>query len=301
MDRDLEFAEPGLGLLRIVPANALVWEDSQSYTFYTRAQLRLVRRVSVMAEVGYSYAPQTGYVTELDDRTYGRLRASYTLPLERPVVLSLFARGETGDSATNTFVAGVGDTPAGALTPQEFERDQWLWGATASVSPTDTASFFGSFFMSRNSQDYDLVLSSLQRYIQPVIPVAFSAVDDVSYQDDRMSLMLGGHFDLSEQTDASASYSFTRSDADYSRGVSPELSLVSRYRGIEADIHGIDVEVGHQVRDGLRVTAGYGFRYYDDDSPRPASIASVVQPFDLDTTRHIVTFGVTLTSALVED
>jgi hypothetical protein len=301
IDRDLEFAQPGLGFLRINPANALVSESSNFYEFYTRAQLRLARRINLMGEVGYRYAPKTGYVIEPDDRTYGKLRASYTLPLEKPVFLSLFARGETGDGDTKRFVAGVGDNPAGPLTSQEFERDQWLWGLTASLSPSDTVSVFGSFFMSRNSQDYDLVLSSVQRYVQPVVPVTFTKADDVDYQDERLSLLLGAHLDLSEQSDASLSYSYTRSEVDYSGGLTPELSLLSRYRGIEADIHGLDLEVGHWLRAGLRVMAGYGFRYYDDGSARPASVASVVPPFDLTTTRHVVRLGVTLTSDLLGD
>jgi hypothetical protein len=96
IERDLVFADPGL--TRILPVNAFVSEDSESYTLYGRTQLRLLRRVSLMGELGYRWAPETGYSTELDDRVYGKLRASYTLPMERAVVLSLFARGGSGEN-----------------------------------------------------------------------------------------------------------------------------------------------------------------------------------------------------------
>ena len=45
---------------------------------------------------------------------------------------------------------------------------------------------------------------------------------------------------------------------------------------------------------------GYRYQHYADDSPIPTSVASVVQPFDLTTSRHLVTVGVTLTSDLLE-
>jgi hypothetical protein len=160
---------------------------------------------------------------------------------------------------------------------------------------------FGSFFMSRDTQDYGLTLSSLQRYTQPVVPVSFATADANDYEDRRSSLMLGVHARLSDRTDVSYSYSFTRAETDYTGAGSAELALVARYRGIDADIHDIDLELGHWVRPGLRVMAGYGLQYYGDGSPRPASIASVVSPFDLTTLRHIVTVGVTLTSDLLED
>jgi hypothetical protein len=48
------------------------------------------------------------------------------------------------------------------------------------------------------------------------------------------------------------------------------------------------------------VLAGYRFEYYDDGTGLTESLGSAVRPFDLTTTRHTVTLGVTLTSALIE-
>jgi hypothetical protein len=115
-----------------------------------------------------------------------------------------------------------------------------------------------------------------------------------------VTVVVGTHVALSDETDAALSYSFTRSETEYD-GSAPRASLIARYREVDADIHGLDLELGHWLLEGLRVEAGYRFQYYDDRSRLAASSGSVVAPFDLTTTRHVVTLGVTLTSDLLED
>jgi hypothetical protein len=113
-----------------------------------------------------------------------------------------------------------------------------------------------------------------------------------------MSFILGSHLQLSERTDAGLSYSFTRAEADYD-GASPEIQLISDNSIVDGDIHGFDFEVGHRLMDGLRVLVGYQLQYYTDRAPVPSGTGSVVSPFDLSTTEHTVTLGVTLTSDLL--
>ena len=74
------------------------------------------------------------------------------------------------------------------------------------------------------------------------------------------------------------------------------LDLIGPSRKIEADIHSIDFEMGHWLRDGLRLLVGYRLQLYDDDSSPVQSVASAAQPFDPSTHQHTVTLGVTLTS-----
>jgi hypothetical protein len=242
VDRDLEFSQPGIA--RVLPLNTLVSDESESYTFYGKGQLRLLRRVSLTGEAGYQIAPETGYLTDLDDRIYGKLRAAYTLPLERAVVVSFFARGGSGESDEQVLVSGVGENPAGTRVRRRFDRDEWLAGLTASAAPSDTIGLFASIFVSQDAQDNDLVLSSLQRYLQPLVPVTFSETGSTDYQDDRVTVVVGTHVALSDETDAALSYSFTRSETEYD-GSAPRASLIARYREVDADIHGLDLELGH--------------------------------------------------------
>ena len=196
IDRDLDFASPAF--LAILPVNALVQDESESYTVYARTQLRALRRIGVSGELGYRTSPETGYVTDLDDYVYGKLRASYTLPLQRSVVLSLFARGGSGDNRNQVMVGGggLGTPPAGPNLRRRFDRDDWLVGLTANASPWDSVGLFASFFVSQDAQDYELALSSLQRYVQPLAPVTFSNAGPTDYENDLWSVVLGSHVQL---------------------------------------------------------------------------------------------------------
>jgi hypothetical protein len=306
MDRDLEFAQGAFP--RIIPQNALVSDDSEFYTVYGRGHLRLAPTLQVNGEVGYRDAPETGYVTDLDDYVYGKLRASYTLPVERPLTVSLFGQGGSGKSRSQSFADGVGNFPAGPSLSRDFDRTSWLWGVTANATPfrelgpARDVGLFVSFFMSRDAQDYDLVLSSLQRYVQPLAPVFYADVGRTDYEDQRFSLVLGGHTRIGERSDLSASYSFTRAEASFdSSSTSSQIALIALNREVDSDTHVVDVEAGHWLRDGLRVLLGYRVQYHDDRGPIPTSVASVVSPFDLSNVQHTVTLGVTLTSELLED
>lgn len=299
IDRDLDFALPPN--LRILESNALVDDDTESYTLYGRARLRAARRINLNGEVGYRDAPETGYVTDLDDYVYGKLRASYTLPLERAVVLSLFAKGGSGDNRDLRMVSGIGDLPGGPRLRRRFERYDWLWGLTASASPRERIGVFASIFMSRDDQDYHLSLSSLQRYLQPLPAlVTFRNSGSLGYENEQLSILLGTHLELDDRTDASLSYAFTRAKTNYDAGSSPQLGLVSQNREIRSDTHVVDFEVGHWLRDGLRVMAGYRFQYHHDYEDLFLSQNSAVLPFDLNDTRQRVTLGVTLNSELLE-
>ena len=306
IDRDLDFASPGCPpapcFPAILPVNALVEEDSESWTVYGRARLRPLRRVGVSAELGYRTAPETGYITELDEYVYGRMRANWTPDLPRPVVISLLVRGGTGKNRDLEMVAGggVGIPPAGPRTSRDYERSDWLVGLTASATPWDRLSAFVSFFVSRDAQDYDLTLSSLQRYVQPAAPVTFANLGGTDYENDQWSVVLGGHYEIDDATDASLSYAFTRADTRYDAGGSPELALVSSTAEIDSDLHATELELGRWLREGLRVQVGYRFELYRDGTNLPESLNSARRPFDLDTQRHTVTLGVTLTNALLD-
>lgn len=306
-DRDLDFASPGCPpapcFPAILPANALVDDESEAYTVYARTRLRPHARVGVGAELGYRTAPETGYVTDLDDVVYGKLRATYTPPLPRPLVLSLLASGQTGENRDQVMVGGggLGTPPAGPNLRRRFERFDWLVGLSASAAPWERLSLFASFFVSRNGQDYDLARSTLQRYVQPLAPVGFFDVGDVDYENDQWSVVLGTHVDLDERSDASLSYTYARAETSYRGGGSTPLALLRSNADVDSSLHGAELEVGRWLRDGLRVLVGYRFEYFIDDTGLPESLNSAVRPFDLTTTRHTAIVGVTLTSALLDE
>jgi hypothetical protein len=198
------------------------------------------------------------------------------------------------------MVSGMGVSPSGPELPLEFERRHLVWGLTVTTSPWDDVSLFASYFRTYDDQNYHLVLSGLPRYWQPVATVDFFEDGAPDHRNEQMSFILGTHVRFSDETDGGLSYSFTRAELKYeSNAISANVRQIFDNRGIDSDIHGIQLEVGHWLRDGLRVRAGYRLQFLDDSSPQPSGTGSVVQPVSPSMTQHTVTIGVTLTSDLI--
>ena len=302
IDRSLDFADPLAGNLAILRENALVDADTLAWTVYARARLRTIRRMRLDGEIGYRGAPKTGYPTDLDRNVYGSLRASYTLPLVRPIVLSGLVRGGRGENRRFAMVDGIGPVPSGAPTPLAFERAYYVVGLTASFSPAEDWSLFGSFTHANDTQDYGLVLSNLQRYFQTGQVITFRRDSEPDWSNAQTSVILGAHTRIGDSSDAGAAYAFTRVDATYGAGVpTAPAATIAASSIVESNIHGLQLEAGHWLRDGLRVLVGYRLQLLDDASPTPAGQGSVIAPIPLSVTQHTITLGVTLTQDLLRD
>ena len=295
VSRDLEFALPGGR--RILQENSQIDRDSKIVSLYGRAVARPWRRLRLDAELGYRWAPETGYAAELDDNLYGRLRVSYVFLLPRALALSAYVRGGRGENDDFTMVSGQGPDPSGALLPRSYERSNVVAGITASFAPSDPLSLYASFFYGQDNRDTSLDLSTLQRYWQDQLSIDFSKSGLNRFENQQMSFIVGGALQLPERTDVGLSYAYTRAEALYEGSpVSPQLELIAENRIIDSEVHVLDFEVGRWVMEGLRVLAGYRYQNYKDRAPLVQSVASVVQPFDRSTHQHTVTVGVTLTS-----
>ncbi|MBW2426903.1 MAG: hypothetical protein JRG86_21855, partial [Deltaproteobacteria bacterium] len=165
----------------------------------------------------------------------------------------------------------------------------------------DDATLFASLFYAQDEQSDDLLLSDVQRYFQEAIPLTFRSQGGLDFQSDELGLVLGSQIWLSEQLDVGLSYSFTRAEADYGdSGSARALQLIDDKRVVDADIHAFDLELRHQLREGLRLFAGYRIQYFSDGAPKPNSPDSSRQPPDRSDIRHTVSFGVTLNGELFQ-
>jgi hypothetical protein len=295
VDRDLDFVPVPLGQ-RILPANALVSDETEMVTVYGRTRLRPFQAFEFRGEIGYRDAPKTGYVVDLDDYVYGSANASYTLPVARPVVLSAFARGSTGENRDFNSVDGLGPVPAGARVDRHFERREIHWGVSVTASPWKNLTVFSSFFQSREDEDYDLIRSDLPRYFQDVIALTFMADAPVHYRSDDIGVLTGANVRIDERTDAGVTYAFTRVKSRYGTGGPTPINvkMINATSKIEADIHRVGATLDHRLREGLSVTGGYRLDIYNDRSP--VNGAGIVQPFDLGTYQHTVTLGITISN-----
>jgi hypothetical protein len=274
------------------------------YSFYGRAALRPLRGFSVQGEIGYRIAPETGYRQDLDDYVYGKLHASYALPLARPVMILAHGQGSSGENDDFAFSGVTGNTPL------DFEQYSYLWGVSVTTSPWDDWSLFASFFQSRNSQDFAWVRSDDPRYSPPTTFCPASPGDPLSlcdpgeapldYRGDDLGASAGVNARIGELNDFGIAYSFTHTKARF-RKINQTSAVLAPVSEIDSDIHRIDLEVGRWVMEGLRISVGYRLGILVDDAPVPSGTDSVVEPFDLSMTQHAVTLGVTFTQDLLKD
>jgi len=296
--------------LAILSDNTVINDETRMYTLYLRTALRPISGLQFSGEGGYRNAPETGYVRELDDLRYGQLRTSYVLPLKRPVTLSFFGRAQHGENHDFTLqptrsVFRNGEVERASIPPRDrdFERDGFSWGLTLTGSPHDGLTLFASGFQQRDNQDIDLFRSTALRYEEPFalfntfVDLDFFKDTKLRYRSDNSTLILGGSYQIAKRTDVSLAYTFTRTNARLrSDGLtSNTLDGWSRFR---SDIHRVQFEIGHWLRNGLRLSVGYNFDQYRDRTRVPTGVGSA-DPFNSST--HVNTFilGATLNSDLL--
>jgi hypothetical protein len=289
VDRDLDFAEPGTRSIR--PENALVAGDTTTHDVYARFRIRPIRALRLTGKLRYRDAPDTGYITELDNVFSGELLATVTFPAKRPVIMSVFGRGQRGENDDFEMLSGNG-----TVVGREFKRSSWSYGATLSTVPWDDVSVFASFFHQRGTQDYDLVRSNIQRYLSPAA-LTFAVDAPLDYRSEEINAWVGTQLQVSEKTEVGAAYSFTHVKSGFraDNATSATIQSASFLRG---DIHRLESNLGHWLTDGLRVVLGYRLGIFDDDSPQQVGLDSVVSPLSLSTYQHTFTFGVTLTNEI---
>ncbi len=142
--------------------------------------------------------------------------------------------------------------------------------------------------------------STVRRFKQPSSGVEFFTDSPLDYRGDLLGLSVGSTAQLGDRTDASVAYTFTRSNVRL-RSSNATSSAIDSFSRIRSDIHDIAFDVGHWVRHGLRVFAGYRFQNYQDRTEGPPNGGSSLAPFGSSTRVHSVTLGLTLTSDLLEN
>jgi hypothetical protein len=215
IDRDLEFAPPGLGNRVILPENALVDDETLMWTLYGKLDWRPWRGLGIRTELSYRIAEDTGYVTDLDDFFQGRFRANYVVPIERPTNLSFYVRGGTGENSDFSMVEGLGPDPPGPSVGRDYERAYWSLGLSGDTALRKDVTLFASFFYSQDHQSDDLLLSDVQRYFQESVPLTFQSQGSLDFETNELGIVLGTQIWFSDRTDGGASYSFTQAHADY--------------------------------------------------------------------------------------
>ncbi len=295
VDRDLDFATPLPGGQAILERNAVLHDNTARYTGFLSARLQPIRGLQLRGEVGGTAAPDTGYVTDYSKGVYGESRIAYTLPAARPLVAGVWGRVEYGK---NDDFAVVGET-AGKRN-RDFEQLRYRYGVTLSAVPWDGVSGFLSFTHQHDDQEFDLIRATARRFLEPdpATDVDFFVDTPLDYRSDMKSVIVGVSADLTEDTELSLAYSFTTVHGEF-RVNSATAATISPASAVDGDIHGVEAEIGHWIRDGLRIFAGYRYDEFIDNG-RPRGSGNAVEPLDLSAGHHSVHWGVTLTSGIFD-
>ncbi|MFQ5697014.1 MAG: hypothetical protein ACE5IL_01865 [Myxococcota bacterium] len=290
-NRALDFLDKPLSSEGILPSVTVIDDDTVTYTVYVKSNARPISGLNLSSELGLRESPKTGYIRELDDVRYGKGRASYALPLSRPVTLSAFANGERGEN--NDFKM-LGET-AGTR-DRGFDQVRYSYGVTLTGSPTDELSLFGSFFQSRDAQDFNLVRATIPRMDgrdPTVLDLDFFIDAPLEFRTDQTNLVIGGNAQLTRQASANVYYSFTRSKSRFD-SINTTSATIANASRIRSDIQSIGTGLSFHLRDGADLSLGYRYDAYHDRAGVNGSAGSAT-PFRLSTGRHFVTLGVTLT------
>jgi outer membrane receptor for ferric coprogen and ferric-rhodotorulic acid len=162
---------------------------------------------------------------------------------------------------------------------------------------------FTSIFQHHDDQDFDFFRSTELRYEEPFalfntfVDLDFFKDTSLSYQSDNTTLILGGNFQIAKRTEMGLAYTFTRTNTSIDSGglTANTIDGWSRFRN---DIHRVQFDIGHWLREGLRVSFGYSYDKYDDRTQVPTGVGSA-DPFDPSTHVHTFMFGVTMNSDLL--
>jgi hypothetical protein len=258
VDRDLDYASPtdSLGFSNevILSSNAVVHPKTEMHSAYLRGRSRPVRGLSISGEAGYLSAPETGYIRDLSEAVYFKFNGSYRAPIRMPLTLTLFGRGEFGE---NDQFRQNSETPGAPDPDRNFERNDWGYGLTGTLLPHQLVTLYASFFQRRDVQDFQLVRSDLSRIFEPSgASVDFFKDGPLDYRSKLTNVLFGGSYQITERTDVSLSYSYTHSYSRFGADDATANTLEGTSK-ILSDIHSVDANVGHWLRDGLRVYAGY--------------------------------------------
>jgi hypothetical protein len=270
VSRSLDFAAPLAPVIR--PEFNLLEEDSRVHTVYLRSRTRLLRRLQLAGELGWSWAPEVAYPRELERALSAEARATLSLPRPLPLTVSLF--GSLLDGENDEIELASNTAPDQS---KDFELTQWSAGTTVTVVPVEELVLFGTLVYNRDRQGFNQLRSTIPRYFGP-LGLDFFLDSQPVWTSDVTSLILGGSRPLTRRLDLSLSSALTWLDSDFGgKGETPEV--LDPVDELSQRVLSLEGRLDYELRPGLRLGLGYRFDRYDDEPD---------QPLDLDTDVHTV-------------
>jgi len=208
----------------------------------------------------YTWANQTGLVTEPEDSLKVKAQASYAAA--NGMLLNGYYNFENRENGNNTFT----DKAAPLATyGQDTDNIMQSAGLSLHVTPAKQVTTFISLDWTQNA--FESVYFSTDRRRYETNPI-FAIRDRSEYDVDTYSLSLGGDWQASDLLKLNSSYTYTKSKGDVASGLIA-TELTSTIDGtIDNSLHSFLLGSDYALRKGLNLQAGYVYDYYSDDAYR---------------------------------
>ena len=255
-DRDLTFNATAL-TRGISPELSLYQENTKSDEIYLKMVSRPMSGMTVRLTPSYTWANQTGLVTEPEESLKVKSQASYAMM--NGMLLNGYYNYENRENGNNSFTDKVAPF---ATYSQDIDNTMQSAGLSLHVAPAKKVTTFISLDWTQNAFESDYFWTNMRRF--EASPV-FELRDRSEYDVDTYSLSLGGDLQASDLLKLNAGYVYTKSKGDVASGLIA-TELASTIDGtIDNGLHSFQLGADYALGKGLALQAGYVYDYYSDD------------------------------------
>ncbi len=279
VDRDLAYPQGPVG---IQPNVSVIRPKSLSHRVFLKGRARLFRSLQLSGELGYLWAPEVAYPTDLSEAVSFRARGTYSLlPRMIRVPLTFSFSGRVLDGKNDEFdLPGPGPVSNGDRRSKYFERTDWGYDLTLTALPRNALALYGTFSQSGDEQATDYVRTTLARSAGGG---AFYVDSIPHYASDLKSVIVGGTLSDVLGADVGLSAAITWADMTVSgtQGVGSNVGqLINDANRIESRILTLNSDFDYTIREGLGAGIGYRYQEFIDDAQ--------LGPLNLDETVHTI-------------
>lgn len=260
-ERGLTYRTTGEG----IPANRIFYrEDTLTDEIYLKWLARPAQGWTVRVTPSYTWADQTGLITEPDEALKVKGMLSYASP--KGWLLSGFydyKNTQNGDVYVTNDLTGAGDRSY-----QDVEHIYHAAGGTLNVLLRETVNTSLSLYWMQNDlANYFFTTSDVRQSGNPTID--FYKLGPSSYKVDSYVAFLAADWHASDALRLSGSYTFTKNKGDTASGAL--LAALQAATGtIDARIdniqHSVSLGADYSLNDKATLRANYIYDYYDDNA-----------------------------------
>lgn len=248
-----------------IPANRIFYrEDTESDELYLKWTARPAPGWSLRLAPSYTWADQTGLVTEPEEAVKVKTMLSYTSP--KGWLLSGFY--DYRNNKNNDLYVTGDLTGTGTQYTQDVDHTFHTAGVTLNVLPRENVNTALSLYWMQNDlANYFLTTDVVRQQAEAVVTYLNNGLS--SYKVDSYVFNLGTDWQASEKLKLNVSYTFSMNKGDTASGT--VLSALQAATGtvdslVDNTLHSLSVGADYSLSSAMKLRANYIYDRYDDDA-----------------------------------